>query len=124
MSRAVKDSLKNLQAWVFQSPSRVKTIADGQGTPGTRAAPTQLSTNDKKIGSRLDNGEKIIKDEKEYRRYKFQINKGADNATLKQLANQDSHKVWSQADVPIGGEGLPDDKVTDLFSGLEENMSD
>ena len=95
MSRAVKDSLRSLKAWVLQSPSRVKKIAEGKGTPGTRAAPTQLSTNDKKIGSRLDNGEKIIKSGKEYKRYKFQINNGADNSTLKQLANKDSHKVWS-----------------------------
>ncbi|KAL9623352.1 MAG: hypothetical protein Q9204_007959, partial [Flavoplaca sp. TL-2023a] len=55
MSRAVKDSLKSLKAWVFQSPSRVKKIAEGSGTPGTRAAPAQSGTNDVKIGSRLDN---------------------------------------------------------------------
>lgn len=46
----------------------MKKIAEGKGTPGTRAAPTQAGTNDKKIGSRLDNGEKILKGGKEYKR--------------------------------------------------------
>ena len=99
----------------------MKKIAEGEGIPGTRAAPTQLNTNDKKIGSRLDSGEKFIKGGKEYKRYKFQINKGADNSTLKQLANKDSHKVWSQADIPIG-EGSPEELVKRLFEGLEANM--
>jgi len=123
MSRAVKDSLKSLKAWVFQSPSRVKKIAEGKGAPGTRAAPAQAGTNDKKIGSRLDNGETVVKSGKEYKRYKFQINKGADNSTLKQLANKDSHKVWSQADIPIG-EGSPEEIVEQLFEGLEANLED
>ncbi|KAL8703900.1 MAG: hypothetical protein Q9201_002912 [Fulgogasparrea decipioides] len=123
MSRALKDSLESLKAWVLRSPSRVKNIAEGNGIPGTRAAPTQLSRNDKKIGSRLDNGEKIIKSGKEYKQYKFQINKGADNSTLKELANKDSHKVWSQADIPIG-EGSPEELVEQLFEDLEANMED
>ncbi|MCJ1403428.1 hypothetical protein MMC11_006651 [Xylographa trunciseda] len=116
-------SLRSLKAWILQSPSRVKKIAECKGTPGTRAAPTQLSTNDKRIGSRLDNGEKIIKNGKEYKRYKFQINKSADNPTRKQLPNKDSHKVWSQADIPIG-EGSPEEVVKQLFEGLEANIED
>ena len=101
----------------------MKKIAEGSGTPGTRAAPAQSGTNDVKIGSRLDNGEKIVKDGKEYKRFKFQINKGAENSTLKQLANKNSHKVWSQADIPIG-EGSPDKIVEQLFEGLEANLED
>ena len=71
----------------------------------------------------MDNGEKIVQGGKEYKRYKFQINKGAENSTLKELANKDSHKVWSQADVPIG-EDSPDKIVEQLFESLEANMED
>ena len=123
MSRALKESLKSLKAWVFASPSRVKKIAEGQGTPGTRAAPAQAGTNDTKIGLRLDNGDKIVRDGKEYKRYKLQVNKDADNATLKDLANKDSHKVWSQTDVPIG-EGTVEETVEKLFEDLEANLED
>ena len=123
MARALKDSLKDLKTWVFQSPSRVKNIAEGKGSPGTRAAPAQAGTNDSKIGSRLDYGEKIVKGGKEYRRYEFQVNKNAENLTLKQLANKDSHKVWSQTDVPIE-EGSADETVEQMFEDLEANMKD
>lgn len=123
MSRAVKNSLKNLQTWVFSSPSRVKKIAEGKGTPGSRAAPTQAGTNDKKIGSRLDAGKNIIKNGKPYKLYDFQINKGADDPTLKHLANKDSHKVWSQAEISIG-EGSPEESVAQLFESLEANLKD
>lgn len=121
MSGAVRDSLKSLKAWVTQTPSRVKKIAEGKGLPGVRAAPTQAGANDKKIGLRLDNGENVVKSGKEYKRYKLQINKGADNPTLKQLANKDSHKVWSQADIPIGS-GSPEQVVEKLFEDLEEDL--
>lgn len=49
----------------------MKKIAEGNGTPGTRVAPAQAGMNDKRIGSRLDNGEKIVEDGKEYKRFKF-----------------------------------------------------
>ena len=102
----------------IQSPSRIQKLANGTGAIGTRAAPTQNGTNDKTIGSRLDYGENIVKGGKEHRRYKLQINKGADNKILKQLADKNSHKVWSTADIPIG-EGRPEDIVQKLFEDLE-----
>ena len=99
----------------------MQKIAKGQGIPGTRAAPTQAGNNDKKIGSRLDNGEAFTKGGKQYKRYKFQVNKGADEKTLKELADKDSHKVWAQADMPIGEE---DDytAVENLFADLEKDL--
>lgn len=123
MRGALKDSLQSLKAWVFQSPSRIQKLAEGTGPMGTRAAPTQTGTNDKKIGSRLDFGEDIVKDGKEYKRYKLQINKGADNKTLRQLADKDSHKVWSTADIPVG-EGSMEDAVDKLFEDLEAGEDD
>lgn len=121
MSRAFKESLENLRKWVLTSESRIQRIASGQGVAGTRATPAQAGSNDTKIGSRLDNGETFTKDGKEYKRYKFQVNKGADNKTLKELANKDSHKVWAEADMPVG----EDDgraSVENLFADLEKDL--
>jgi hypothetical protein len=122
MSRALKSSLETRKKWVLQSDSRVQKIAKGQGIPGTRAAPTQAGSNDKKIGSRLDNGETFPKDGKQYKRYKFQVNnKGADDKTLMELADKNSHKVWAQVDMPIGED---DDytAVENLFAELEKDL--
>ncbi|KAF9730358.1 hypothetical protein PMIN06_009056 [Paraphaeosphaeria minitans] len=119
MSRSLKNSLQSLKKWVFQSDSRVTKIANGQGTPGTGVAPAQSGNNDKKIGSRLDNGETVLKDGKEYKRYKFQVNKGAEDKTLKELADKDSHKVYAHADMPIG-EVDKRKAVENLFEDLEK----
>jgi hypothetical protein len=99
----------------------VQKIARGHGIPGTRAAPAQTGNNDKKIGSRLDNGETFTKDGKQYKRYKFQVNKGADDKTLKELADKNSHEVWAQADMPLGE---VDDytAVESLFADLEKDL--
>lgn len=99
----------------------MQEIANGQGIPGTRAAPAQAGNNDKKIGSRLDNGETFTKGGKQYKRYKFQVNKGADDKTLKELADKDPHKVWTQADISIGEE---DDymAVEKLFADMEKDL--
>jgi len=121
MSRAIKDSLKKMKTWVFQSQSRVNRIAAGNGTAGTRAAPTQSGTNDHSIGLRLDNGETFLKDGKEHKRYKLQINKNANNKTLKELANKNSHRVYAEADVPLGA-GNKEDVVEKFFEDLEENI--
>ncbi|KAI6797247.1 hypothetical protein KC363_g2981 [Hortaea werneckii] len=122
MSRAVKESLQRMKSWVTSTASRVNKIASGQGDVGTRAAPTQAGSNDTEIGSRLDYGDKSIKDGKEFRRYKFQINKQAANSTLRDLANKDSHKVWAQADVPLDSKS-PEEAVEKLFEDLEKDLS-
>ncbi|EEH35875.2 hypothetical protein PAAG_00198 [Paracoccidioides lutzii Pb01] len=106
MSRQVVDSLKRLRNWVFAAPSRVTKIATGEGIAGTSAAPTQSSNNDTSIGSRLDHGETYEKGGKRYKQY----------------ANQDSHRVWAQADLEIGA--IPDKEAVeklfdDMQSGLE-----
>jgi hypothetical protein len=53
------------------------------------------------IGSRLDNGEKVTKDGKEYKRYKWQINKNAQNATLKELANKDTKTAKRKINIAV-----------------------
>lgn len=127
MSSAKKASLKALKDWVKTSKARALTIAKGTGTPGQRAAPAQTGKNDAKIGSRLDNGETVKKGDREYRRYKWQLNKNAENSTLKRLAAKDSHKVWSQADVEIKKDANAEEAqslVDEMFEQLEKNMVD
>ena len=64
--------------------------------------PQRVGVNhDARIGSRINIGEIIKKAGKEYRRYKFQLNSNAEDSTLKRKAAQDSHKVYSTADVEI-----------------------
>ncbi|KAI3072248.1 hypothetical protein CBS147353_6157 [Aspergillus niger] len=122
MSRARRESFQALKKWVFDRNSQVKKIAAGQGIAGTRAAPSQSGSNDSKIGSRLDNGETFTKDGKEYKRYKWQINKNAENATLKDIASKDSHKVWAEADIPITSDNSKAKAtVSQLFDDLEES---
>ncbi|KAJ6001654.1 hypothetical protein N7499_008847 [Penicillium canescens] len=123
MSNARIESLNKLKNWVLGRSSQVLKLAQGQGIAGTRAAPAQAGTNDTKIGSRLDHGEKVIKDGKEYKRYKWQLNKNAENSTLKELANKDSHKVWSEADVPVTSDTADEkERVEKLFADLKNNM--
>lgn len=119
MSRSIKDSIRSIQAWVMQSESRIAKIAAGNGTPGDRAAPTRTTKNDQKIGARLDNGERFELDGQVYMRYKVQLNKGAENPTLKALADKNSHEVWSQADLPVGS---GKDGVKKMFGDLLTNV--
>jgi len=60
----------------------------------------------------LDNGEKIVKDGKYYKQYKWQINRNAENPTLREMAKKGSHKVWAEGDLPISS----DDTVRQLSS--------
>lgn len=126
MSRGARlDSLQRLKNWVFARKSQRAKIARGQGVSGTRAAPASAGPNDSQIGSRLDHGEKVVKDGKEYRRYNWQINKNAANPTLKKLANKDSHKKWTSADVPLGADESDQDEIVgQLFNDLKANMKD
>ncbi|CAK1358257.1 unnamed protein product [Cercospora beticola] len=123
MVKAAVEALLNVKHWVKAARSRIVRMASGEGTPGTRLAPTQSGTNDTKIGGRLDFGDRFTKaDGKEYRRLKFQLNKKADNKTVAELAGQDSHKVWAEADVPIGSDADADEVVEDVFDALETDL--
>ncbi|DAA79654.1 TPA_exp: Uncharacterized protein A8136_0427 [Trichophyton benhamiae CBS 112371] len=101
MAPKIHRSLQTLMAYIKQSKNRRATILRGQGIPGHRAAPAKGGNHDAKIGSRIDVGEIIKKAGKDYRRYKFQLNLNAEDSTLKKMAAQDSHLVYSTADVEI-----------------------
>jgi hypothetical protein len=100
-------------------------LARGNGDLGTRAAPARSGNNDKKIGGRLDFGPKIIKNGQEYRKIFFQLNKDADDSTIKKLADKNSHQVWSEADIPIKEQPSNEEAaeiVDDVFTQLDNNM--
>lgn len=50
----------------------------------------------------------------------YQIWTSKDRSALKELATKDLHKLWSDADVPIGRDSS-DKVVEQLFQGLEVN---
>ncbi|EGE08028.1 hypothetical protein TMEN_6475 [Trichophyton mentagrophytes] len=127
MARAMVESLQSLEKWVTSASSRMIKLAKGNGTPGTRAAPTQSGNNDASIGSRLDVGDAFTRDGKEYRRYHWQLNRNAANSTIRQKAQKDSHKVWSFADVEIKQNPTTDDAkdtAQKLFGDLKDNMNE
>ncbi|KAF2228286.1 hypothetical protein BDZ85DRAFT_255723 [Elsinoe ampelina] len=121
MSRAIKEALRELKTWVVRNPSRMTSLASGNGTPGTRAAPTRTDKNDKAIGLRLDNGETVTKDGQQYKRYKLQANKDADDKAIRDLAKKNSHLVLSQADLPLDKFG-PEEATDYLFGELMDNI--
>ncbi|KAL4918680.1 hypothetical protein BDW62DRAFT_60788 [Aspergillus aurantiobrunneus] len=116
-----KKSLEALMAYIKQSKSRRTTILRGQGEPGHRAAPARGGNHDARIGSRIDIGEIVKKAFKEYRRYKFQLNSNAEDSTLKRKAAQDSHKVYSTADVEIK-ESRTQEEEEQAMRDFEEEM--
>ncbi|KAF2473308.1 uncharacterized protein BDR25DRAFT_312401 [Lindgomyces ingoldianus] len=119
-------SLSELKRWVTSSVSRMKTVVGGNGIAGFRAAPTRSGNNDQKISSQLDYGKKFVKDGKTYQRLNWQLNKDAENSTLKKLAQQDSHYVWSTADVEVVENPSDDQAKTateDVFNQLERNIT-
>lgn len=84
MSRAILSVLGEMEAYVCESWGRMCKIYVGQGTPGTKVAPTQTATNDAKIGLRVDFGEVVIKEDgKQYQHLKLQVKKNADKAAGK-----------------------------------------
>lgn len=120
-----------------------------EGPLGTRSVPTQASNNDTELGARMNYAHTYEGSEGRYQMLKLQINKNAQNQTLKKLADKDSHKVWAQATVLVApkedintsdpsasaqteaGEPKSSEKkdsilerVTKLFDDLEENLED
>ena len=77
--------------------------------------------NDREIGTRLDNGEKLIKNGIEYNRYKLQPNKQAANLTLKKLAQENSHQVLAQADLRLDSDDAAT-AVDTFFDDLEADL--
>lgn len=123
---ALLKSLQALQSYVLNRPSQVLKLARGTGLPGTRAAPSPSGTNDTKIGLRIDFGEVVVLDDQQtVQIINLQVNKNAEDPALKELANKDSHKVWSKARIiPTSNPDEARAAVEKLFKELAENAKD
>jgi len=124
MSRALRSGAEKVKAYIKDSQARIDKLLHGEGVPGHRAFPARGGNMDKKLGVRIDYGEKFELAGVEYQRFMLQANKGSDDKTLKEMANKDSHKVWSHADIPV--RKVPkeeeDDAVDDFFDQIDKNM--
>ncbi|KAG6182568.1 hypothetical protein E4U27_001731 [Claviceps purpurea] len=101
MTSAIEKSVDDLRVWTEQNASRLDKLVEGEGTLGTRLAPTKSADNDRRIGCRLDFGSKFEQDGRTMTQYQLQINSGAKKPTLKALASEDTHATWSYADIPL-----------------------
>lgn len=127
MSSKTRKSLEALIAHIKQSNSRRTMILNGQGERGHRAAPARGGIHDERIGSRIDFGDVINKAGKEYRRYNFQLNLNAQDSTLRKKASEDSHKVYSTADVEIKGNKTEEEEeqaMRDFEDQLTKNLEE
>jgi len=123
MVSAQQEALKALRAWFSAAKSRKALITKSEGQAGHRAGPTRAGNNDAKIGARLDYGEKFKKGNQDFLRLNFQINKGAERKTLKELANKNSHKVWATADVLLSDNKKTEDEIfDDIFDDLKTDL--
>ncbi|KAK2800298.1 hypothetical protein FQN51_006206 [Onygenales sp. PD_10] len=87
---------------------------------GSRVYPAQSSPTDKKIGVRLDRGERVH-GKLNILRLKLQVNKGAEDPTLKKLADENSHKVWATIDVDTTQDPT-EENLAKFFGDLEDHV--
>ncbi|KAF8514928.1 hypothetical protein BU17DRAFT_15084, partial [Hysterangium stoloniferum] len=66
---------------------------------GSRVWPKQ--TQDKKLGARLDWGEKFQKDGHWYRNMVLQVNKDAENPAINEVAKKGTHEKRAIIQVPM-----------------------
>ncbi|CEO58445.1 hypothetical protein PMG11_03169 [Penicillium brasilianum] len=114
-------------AYIYRSRGRLKTILNGQGEAGHRAAPARGGNHDARIGCRIDFGPKFANAGKEYRRYNLQLNSNAQDPHLKKMAAQDPHKVYSTADVEIKvdrTEEEEDEAIEDFKDQMINNLKE
>ncbi|KAG6309864.1 hypothetical protein E4U44_006300 [Claviceps purpurea] len=123
MARNIELSMGRMAVWFGECDGRMERLLRGNGVFGTRAAPTQSGDNDKRIGTRLDNGQEIEKDGIKYRRYYLQANKDAHDPTLKALAAKNPHAVLSWADVPIAEEPVGESELVIADGGVASKLA-
>lgn len=87
---------------------------------GTRAIPQRGSTDDTKIGLRLDYGEIVDRNGKKMRHVKMQPNKGADDRAIREKVARNSHQVLAEAFVDLDN---PDKNAAgeQMFVDLEDD---
>ncbi|KAI4178805.1 MAG: hypothetical protein LQ346_007342 [Caloplaca aetnensis] len=123
MARALLKSLAELRAYVRQRVSQQEKISGGQGESGWRRVPAQGGNHDKQIGSRVDIGPIVVKDGEEFRRYKWQLNRSADDSTLAKMEQENQHKVWAEADVPVCADKSKASEASEkMFDDMEADI--
>ncbi|KXT03796.1 hypothetical protein AC578_737 [Pseudocercospora eumusae] len=124
MSRAAKATLDRVFTHIKSAASRKKGLFSKAAEAGTRAAPARGGKHDKQVGGRIDYGDKHQIGEKLYRRVKFQLNKDADDKSVRELAKQ-SHKIWAEADVQIDPPPDDEDQATEkAYEDLRKDLED
>ena len=118
---AVIDALRALRERVRASSSTKKKMlrpaVGNNSAAGGRIIPAQ--THDRSIGVRIDRGMQVGDQIKVY----VQPNKQADNRTLRDLANADSHQNLAEALVDTK-DPIDDSTVDKLFDNLEASAKE
>jgi len=108
---ALSDALKNVQKHAFQTETILDKIRN-VGQPGSRLTPARSSRNDARVGARLDFGSNFTKDGKQYQNVNFQLNKDADESSIRALVKQNgTHTKYAEVPVLISPPNVPTTKV-------------
>lgn len=101
MSGAVKRAFDELIDKAKPRLSAIKRILNPSlDGAGQRIFPARNSKTDKQIGVRIDKGEPV-RGQENVLRLKLQVNKDAEDKTLKEMAAKDSHKVYATVDIDV-----------------------
>ncbi len=117
MANSLVKCLDRMMEAATKTKSGIKKICQPVGDAGTRCFPPP--THDPKIGGRLDLGDQTDGGKK--RRLKFQVNKNAENTTLKGMAAKDSHKVYATVDVDTD-QAATSENAKKIFEELKKKV--
>ncbi len=117
MANSLVKCLDRMMEAATRTKSGIKNICQPVGDAGTRCFPHP--THDPKIGGRLDLGNQTDGGKK--RRLKFQVNKNAENATLKGMAAKDCHKVYATVDVDTN-QAATAENAKNVFEKLKKEV--
>jgi hypothetical protein len=124
--KKVINNLQRLEVYILMKSQDLLTSIRaniGSATDGSRAWPK--STLDKKLGVRLDYGERFQLDGSWFRNIVLQLNKDAENAAINELAKKDTHAKRAIITVPLSedGKGLHSDiNIEDFRPVVEEGV--
>ncbi|KAI1947734.1 hypothetical protein LOZ12_003656 [Ophidiomyces ophidiicola] len=121
MASAIKAGVQLMFIRAQSSPAAIKRILNPslEGA-GTRVYPPQTAPLDKQIGVRLDKGERVHGKENVIK-MKLQVNKNADNPTLKNMANKDPHAVVSEVEIDVTQDPTVEN-LRKVFDNLGDNI--
>ena len=117
MANSLVKCLDRMMEAATKTKSGIKKICQPVGDAGTRCFPPPI--HDPKIGGRLDLGDQTDGGTK--RRLKFQVNKNAENTTLKGMAAKDSHKVYATVDVDTD-QAATSENAKKIFEELKKTV--